>query len=75
METDASQKHISDVAISMLNLLNIKQVQQIVGGKSRSTLYRWIADGSFPAPIKVCGSSMWPMESIVHWRDQLLSQK
>ena len=75
MEIDVTQKHSDDVAISMLCLLNIKQVQEILGGKSRSTLYRWIAEGSFPAPVKLCGSSVWPMETIINWRNELLSQK
>lgn len=58
----------------LLCLLNINQVRAFVGGKSRSTIYRWIAEGKFPAPVKVCGSSMWPEESIAEWRNQVVHQ-
>ena len=50
-------------------LFNIKQIQSLVGGKSKSTIYRWIQSGIFPEPIKVCGSSLWTEESILLWRE------
>jgi predicted DNA-binding transcriptional regulator AlpA len=58
----------------MPRMFSIKDIRVLVGGKSRSTIYRWIADGNFPAPIKVCGSSMWPEEVIAVWRNQIINQ-
>lgn len=57
-----------------LRFMDMREVQAIVGNKSRSTIYRWIASGNFPAPIKVCGSSMWPEEVIEDWRKKVISK-
>lgn len=65
---------INTPAMSVPCMLSIKDVQYIAAGKSRSTIYRWIAEGKFPAPVKVCGSSMWPEESIAEWRNQVVHQ-
>lgn len=55
------------------SLLSMSEVQQLIGNKSRSTIYRWIAAGSFPAPIKVYSSSLWPEEEIAEWRQQIIN--
>ena len=56
--------------------LNIREVQSVIGGKSRSTLYRWIASGQFPRSVKIGGNSVaWPEESIIAWRESLMSQE
>lgn len=52
----------------------INKISDLLGGKSPSTIYRWIAEGKFPAPVKVCGSSMWPEEVFAEWRKQLINQ-
>jgi len=56
------------------NFLNMKDVQSITG-KSRSTLYRWINNGSFPEPINIGENSIaWPAESISAWRENTINQ-
>jgi len=55
-------------------MLSIGDVRSIVGNKSRSTIYRWISEGKFPAPVKISGSSLWPEEVIAEWRSQLIGQ-
>jgi len=56
------------------NFLNMKEVQSITG-KSRSTINRWIAKGSFPRPIKLGENSIaWPAEAVTAWRESLINQ-
>ncbi len=57
---------------NILKLLCLSQVCEIVGGKSRSTIYRWIAEGGFPKPVKVRGSSFWPEEIVAEWRESVI---
>ena len=54
------------------SLMSISDIQRFTG-KSRSTIYRWIAAGSFPAPVKVYSSSLWPEESLAEWRQQVIN--
>lgn len=44
-------------------LLNIKSVMEILGVK-RTAVYRMVADGVIPAPIKVGGASRWLSDEI-----------
>lgn len=49
-------------------LLRQPQVLEMTGIKSKSTLWRWILDGSFPRPIKIGPrASAWPLETIQVW--------
>ena len=58
----------------ILNFLSMKEVLSITG-KSRSTIYRWIANGSFPSPVNIgVGSIAWPVEVIAEWREQQINQ-
>lgn len=54
------------------SLMSISDIQRFTG-KSRSTIYRWIAAGSFPAPVKVYSSSLWPEERLAEWRQQVIN--
>jgi predicted DNA-binding transcriptional regulator AlpA len=45
-----------------MDLVDIKAVCQMIGGNrpvNPSTVYRYIAKGWFPRPIKVGGNSRW----------------
>ena len=60
-----------------LRLLGVREVQLIIG-RSRSTVWRWSKDSSnsFPAPVKISGHSVaWPEESIIAWRESLMSRE
>ena len=74
MSLNSLEKTCSCKSAKSLRLFNIREVKALTGGKSRSTIYRWISSGDFPAPIKVCGSSMWPEEIIEDWRNKVISQ-
>ena len=58
----------------VLRLLGMKQVQPLVGGKSRSTIFRWISEGSFPKGVKFRGSRMWTEDSIAAWQQEIINK-
>ena len=41
------------------DLLPAREVRRINGGISDMTLWRWVRDGKFPAPIKFNGRNYW----------------
>ena len=48
-------------------LIRLKEVQHRVG-LGRSTIYRWMAEGKFPKPIRLGGFAVaWPAEDIDAW--------
>ena len=49
-------------------ILRRKEVQQRLGGISRSTLYRWIGAGQFIKPIHFGANSVgWFEEDVSNW--------
>ncbi len=49
-------------------LLTRRQVQDRIGGVGTSTLYRWVREGSFPAPLKIGGKCVrWRSDEIEVW--------
>ncbi|MCG7870246.1 MAG: AlpA family phage regulatory protein [Candidatus Thiodiazotropha taylori] len=55
-------------------LLTIKELQRLLGGKSRSTIYRWLEQGRLPQPIRFGPNSIgWPVEVINAWLEDLLN--
>ena len=56
--------------------LTKEQVMQRVG-IAESTLYKWIAMGSFPAQIKLRGgkSSRWLEHEITEWQQQQIAYR
>jgi prophage regulatory protein len=51
-------------------LLRIKEVKAKVG-LSTSTIYRWIAAGDFPVPVKLGAASAWREQEIDQWLKRL----
>lgn len=48
-------------------LIRLKEVQHRVG-LGRSTIYRWMAEGKFPKPIRLGGYAVaWKQEDIDDW--------
>jgi prophage regulatory protein len=45
-------------------------------GLSRSSIYRQIKAGKFPAPIKILGErvAVWPESAIANWQQQFISE-
>ena len=49
-------------------LLRLTDVQSVVGGVSRATIYRWVDNGKFPAPLKPSGGvNLWKRSDIDTW--------
>jgi prophage regulatory protein len=42
---------------------------------SKTTIYRMISAGTFPAPNKLGRRSVWSAEDIDHWRENWLQSK
>jgi len=57
----------------MPGFYSIKQIQALLGGKSRSTIYRWIKLKTFPEPKLIQGSALWPVEEFMEWRANILN--
>ena len=52
-------------------LLRIGTVCELIG-VCRSTLYRWISEGSFPEPVRISERSVrWKIDDIEAWRNTL----
>lgn len=44
-------------------------------GCSKSTLWRRVADGTIPRPVKIGGMSRWPQSEIVAVIEQAIAQR
>ena len=54
------------------DLIRIADVRRIAGGVSPATVYRWIAEGHFPAPYKPTShTSFWKRGEIQEWKARL----
>jgi len=59
------------VTIAAGALLRASDVRRILG-IANSTLYRWIADGRFPRPVRVSERAVrWRSEDVAAWRERL----
>jgi excisionase family DNA binding protein len=47
-------------------LLTIAKVQEVCG-VSRRTVYRWVADGLMPPPVRIGGSLRWRVSQLEIW--------
>ena len=47
-----------------MKLLSFKEVQVILGGRSRSSIYRDIASNTIPQPYKLAGRVFWRDDEI-----------
>lgn len=56
---------------NMAMLLRLADVCKTIGA-GRSTIYKWMADGEFPRPLKISQRSVrWRMQDIEAWRQEL----
>ena len=54
---------------SFIKWLTINNVKEMTGF-SKSFIYQAIKDGTFPKPLKVCGSSnRWTLQAILEWME------
>ncbi len=57
-------------ALAPARLIRLKEVQNRVG-LGRSTIYRWMAEGNFPKPVRLGGHAVaWVLEDIDRWVSQ-----
>lgn len=54
-------------------LIRLKEVQSRVG-LGRSTIYRWMAEGNFPKPVRLGGHAVaWVLADIDQWVSQRIA--
>lgn len=52
-------------------MIRLKEVCELLG-MSRSSIYKLIAEGRFPAPVRVSVRSVrWPVDALEAWQDTL----
>ena len=51
-------------------LLSTSDVQKIAP-VSNVTLWRWVRDGKFPAPIQVAKNNFWRSDEVGAWMDEM----
>lgn len=52
-------------------LVRIRDVCEMIG-VGRSTIYQWVAQGTFPSPVRISERAVrWRIEEIERWRDTL----
>ncbi|MEZ5551531.1 MAG: AlpA family phage regulatory protein [Pseudomonadales bacterium] len=52
-------------------LIRLAEVCELIG-VGRSTIYKWMNEGTFPAPVNVSERAVrWRTEDIEHWRNAL----
>jgi len=62
-------------AIASRALLRRQQVEALTG-LARSTIYKLIASGDFPAPVQLTAKAVaWPSDAVSAWIDSRVSAK
>jgi prophage regulatory protein len=68
IEREMEQAQGFDPALNAQRLLRLAEVSTMVGLK-RSSIYRYVSEGRFPAPIKVgYWSVRWKLADVLAWR-------
>jgi prophage regulatory protein len=71
IEEEMEQRGGLDPKLHAQRLLRLAEVSTMVGLK-RSAIYRYVAEGRFPAPIKVGERSVrWRLVDVLAWRSQV----
>ncbi|MBB3592641.1 putative DNA-binding transcriptional regulator AlpA [Rhizobium sp. BK529] len=55
-------------------LLSASDVQKIAP-VSNVTLWRWVRDGKFPAPIRVAKNNFWRSDEVGAWMDEMSTRR
>jgi prophage regulatory protein len=68
IEEEMEQTQGLDPRLHAQRLLRLAEVSMMVGLK-RSSIYRYVSEGSFPAPIRVGERSVrWKLADVLAWR-------
>ncbi len=67
----SDQAHLAIVQPTSDQFYPLSEVQRLIGGKSRSTIYRWTRQGIFPKSHKIGPNSIgWLKSEIDEWLSQ-----
>jgi prophage regulatory protein len=71
IEEEMEQRGGLDPKLHAQRLLRLAEVSMMVGLK-RSSIYRYVSEGSFPAPIKVgIRGVRWKLADVLAWRARI----
>lgn len=56
-----------DAALAAERRMTTDEVARAVGVGSRTTIWRWVAAGTFPRPIRQRGRTRWRAADVVAW--------
>ncbi|WP_235917055.1 helix-turn-helix transcriptional regulator [Maritimibacter harenae] len=56
-----------------MRLLNFNELQTVLGGRGRTTIYRDVAAGRIPAPIKIGGRLYWREDEVETFVEEMAS--
>ena len=63
-------------ANSAQRIVKLKELAPFTGGASKATIWRWIAEGRFPKPIKIGpNSSGWVEGEIAAWQQARIAER
>lgn len=71
MQTDTAQAIPETLAPRIGERLLRRPEVEMKVGLTRSTLYRMIDKGLFPAPVHIGGVAAWPLSEVDEWIDDL----
>jgi prophage regulatory protein len=70
-DEDTRSKPATEQGFHPKALIRIGEVCELVG-VSRSTIYHWVSEGTFPAPVRISKHSVrWKVDEIEGWRESL----
>jgi prophage regulatory protein len=71
MRIEGEMDHTFDPALNAQRLLRLSEVMTMIG-LGHSSIYNYVAAGTFPAPIKVGENSVrWKLADILAWRARI----
>jgi len=56
-------------------LIRSARVLEMLGGVSQVTLWKYVRDGKFPAPIKIGATRYWDETEVDEWFERATSRK
>jgi prophage regulatory protein len=71
LRIEGEMDHVVDPALNAHRLLRLSEVMTMIG-LGRTSIYNYVAAGTFPAPIKVGENSVrWKLADILAWRARI----
>jgi prophage regulatory protein len=71
LRIEKEMEHAVDPALNAQRLLRLSEVSTMIG-LGHSSIYNYVAEGTFPAPIRIGERSVrWKLADVLAWRAQI----